>query len=260
MAEGYIADMVEVAETKLHLLRGGQGEPLVILHGAGGSPGWLQYQQALAQRFQVYVPDHPGFGKSDRPEWIASVPDLACFYLWALEELGLSRVRVVGFSLGGWLAAEMAVMYPQIFERMILVGAAGVKPPQGEIADIFIRSPQEVTALMFHDPKQAPEYAQLYGGELTAEQQDIQTKNREMAARIAWKPYMYDPRLPALLRRLRLPTLIVWGRQDAIVPLSCAEVYHQSIRGSNVVLIDQCGHAPQVEKPQEFVRLVSEFL
>jgi len=260
MAEGYIDEMVEVAETKLHLLRGGQGDPLVILHGAGGSPGWLQYQQALAQRFQVYVPDHPGFGTSDRPEWIASVPDLACFYLWALEELGLSRVRVIGFSLGGWLAAEMAVMSPQVFERMILVGAAGVKPPQGEIADIFIRSPQEVTALMFYDPQQAPEYAQLYGGELTAEQQDIQTKNREMAARIAWKPYMYDPRLPALLRRLRLPTRIVWGRQDAIVPLSCAEVYQQSIRGSSVVLIDQCGHAPQVEKPQEFVRLVSEFL
>lgn len=252
--------MVEVAETKLHLLQGGEGEPLLILHGAGGSPGWLQYQQALAQRFRVYVPDHPGFGQSDRPEWIESVPDLACFYLWALEELGLSRVRVIGFSMGGWLAAEMAAMCPHIFERLIVVGAAGVKPPQGEITDIFIRSPQEVTAMMFHDPKQAPEYEHLYGRELTAEEQDIQARNREMAARITWKPYMYDPRLPSLLRRLRLPTLIVWGRQDAIVPLSCAEVYHRGIRGSQVVIIDQCGHAPQVEKPQEFVGIVSEFL
>jgi pimeloyl-ACP methyl ester carboxylesterase len=260
MAEGYIDEMVEVAETKLHLLRGGTGDPLLILHGAGGSPGWLQYQQALAQRFQVYVPDHPGFGRSDRPEWIETVPDLACFYLWALEELGLSRVRVIGFSLGGWLAAEMAVMCPHLFERMVLVGAVGVRPTQGEIADIFIRSPKEVTELMFHDPRQAPEYEQLYGGELTAEQQDIQAGNREMAARVTWKPYMFDPRLPALLRRLRLPTQIVWGRQDAIVPLSCAQVYHQSIRGSTLAIIDRCGHAPQLERPQEFLNVVAEFL
>jgi pimeloyl-ACP methyl ester carboxylesterase len=167
---------------------------------------------------------------------------------------------VIGFSMGGGLAAERAVMCPQLVERLILVGAVGVKPPQGEIADIFLRSPTEVTAMMFHDPRQAPEYEQLYGGELTAEQQDIQVRNREMAARITWKPYMYDPRLPSLLRRLRLPTLIVWGRQDAIVPLSCAELYHQSIRGSKLAIIDQCGHSPQLEKPQEFVRLVSEFL
>ncbi len=260
MPEGYTDELVEVAETKLHLLRGGRGEPLVILHGAGGNRGWQRYLQALAERFQVYVPDHPGFGTSDRPDWIESVPDLACFYLWALEDLGLSRARVIGFSLGGWLAAEMAVMCPQVFERLIVVGAAGVKPTQGEIADIFLHSPQEVTAMMFHDPKQAPEYEQLYGREPTTEEQDIQARNREMAARIAWKPYMYDPRLPSLLRRLRLPSLIVWGRQDAIVPLSCAEVYHQSIRGSKLAILEQCGHAPQTEKPQEFVRVVSEFL
>ena len=260
MAEGYTDEMVEVAETKLHLLRGGHGDPLLILHGAGGSRGWLQYQQALAQRFQVYAPDHPGFGESDRPEWIESVPDLACFYLWAIEDLGLSRLRVIGFSLGGWLAAEMAVMCPQLFERLVLVGAAGVKPTQGENTDIFLRSPAELTAMMFYDPKQAPEYEQLYGRQPTPEEQDLLTRNREMAARIAWKPYMHDPRLPALLRRLRLPTLLVWGRQDAIVPLSCGEVYHQSLRGSQLVLIEQCGHAPQIEKPEEFVRIVSGFL
>ena len=107
MADGYTDTFVAVADTKLRLLRGGQGEPLLILHGAGGNRGWLQYAQLLAQHFDVYIPDHPGFGKSDQPEWIASVPDLACFYLWALEDLGLSRIRVIGLSLGGWLAAEM---------------------------------------------------------------------------------------------------------------------------------------------------------
>jgi pimeloyl-ACP methyl ester carboxylesterase len=260
MAEGYTEAFVEAAETKLHLLQGGQGEPLLVLHGAGGNPGWLQYLTALAQRFHVYVPDHPGFGDSDLPDWIASVPDLACFYLWALEDLGLSRVRVLGFSLGGWLAAEMAIMCPQIFERLVLVGAAGIKPTQGEIADIFLLSPTELTAKMFYDPKQAPAYEQLYGQPLTPEGQDLRNRNREMAARITWKPYMHDPRLPSLLRRLRLPTLLVWGRQDALVPVNCGELFQQNIRGSRLVIMEHCGHAPQIEQPQEFVNIVSEFL
>ena len=166
----------------------------------------------------------------------------------------------MGLSLGGWLAAEMAVMCPQLFERLVLVGAAGVKPTQGEITDIFLLSPAELTAKMFHDPKQAPEYEQLYGSPPTPEEQDLLTRNHEMAARITWKPYMHDPRLPSLLRRLRLPTLIVWGRQDAIMPVNCAEIYHQNIRGSQLVIMEQCGHVPPIEKPQEFVAIVSEFL
>ena len=260
MTDGYTDTFVEVAETKLRLRRGGQGEPLLILHGGGGNRGWLQYLRLLAQRFQVYVPDHPGFGKSDQPEWITSVPDLACFYLWALEDLGLSRVRVMGLSMGGWLAAEMAVLCPQLFERLVLVGAAGVKPTQGEITDIFLLSPAELTAKMFHDPKQAPEYEQLYGAQPTPEEQDLRTRNNEMAARITWKPYMHDPRLPSLLRRLRMPTLIVWGREDSIIPVNCAEIYHQNIRGSQLVIMEQCGHVPPIEKPQQFVDIVSEFL
>jgi pimeloyl-ACP methyl ester carboxylesterase len=260
MAEEYRDEFVEVAETTLHWLRGGQGEPLLILHGAGGNRGWLQYLQALSQRFRVYLPDHPGFGTSAQPEWIASVPDLACFYLWALEDLGLTRLRVIGFAMGGWLAAEMAVMCPQLFERMVLVGAAGIKPTQGEITDIFLLSAAELTARMFYNPTQAPEYETLYGRQPTPEEQDILNRNREMAARITWKPYMHDPRLPFLLKRLRLPTLIVWGRQDAIVPVHCGEIYHQNIHGSRLTILEQCGHVPQIERPQEFINIVSEFL
>jgi pimeloyl-ACP methyl ester carboxylesterase len=151
-------------------------------------------------------------------------------------------------------------MCPHLCERMVLVGAAGVKPTQGEIADIFLLSPADITAKMFYDSQQAPEYAQLYGQQPTPEEQDILSRNREMAARITWKPYMHDPRLPVLLRRLRLPTLLVWGRQDALTPVNCGEIYHQHIRGSRLVIIEQCGHTPQVEKPQEFVNIMAEFL
>ena len=233
---------------------------MLVLHGAAGNPGWLQYHQALASRFQVYVPSHPGFGKSERPEWLETMGDLSCFYSWLLEELGLERVRVVAFSMGGWLAAEMAVMCPHLFQRLVLVGAAGIKPTAGEITDIFIITPKQITERTFFDPAQAPEYDRLYGQELTPEQEEIQTRNREMAARLCWKPYMFDPRLPALLRRVHVPSFVIWGRQDAIVPLNCGELYHQAIKGSTLQIIENCGHSPQIEKPKEFVEAVIGFL
>ena len=260
MATEFTEEFVDVGGSQVHMLKGGSGEPLLLLHGARGNAGWLRYVQALSDRFTVYAPSHPGFGLSDRPEWLETISDLASFYTWFLEQQGLEGVRAIGFSMGGWLASEMAVMCRHAFSKLMLVDAAGVKPRQGEIADIFIISPAQVTELIFHDPKQAPEYDQVYGQEPTPEQVEIAERNREMSVRLCWKPYMYDPRLPDLLARVNTPTKIVWGRQDRLVPLECGELYHRAIPGSELVVIDDCGHSPQVEKPDEFVRLALEFL
>ena len=162
--------------------------------------------------------------------------------------------------MGGWLASEIAVTCRHAFSKLMLVDAVGVKPQHGEIADLFIISPAEVTGLLFHDPSQAPEYDQLFGQEPTPEQVSIAEGNREMTVRLCWKPYMYDLRLPQLLGRVNIPTRIVWGREDKIVPVECAQIYHQSIPGSDLVLIDNCGHAPQMEKPDEFVNTALEFM
>ena len=260
MATGYTEEFVDVGGSTVQLLKGGAGEPLLLLHGAGGSTGWLHYVQSLARNYTIYYPSHPGYGKSHRPDWLETIQDLACFYTWFLEEQGLERVRAIGFSMGGWLAAEIAVMCPHAFSKLMLVDAAGIKPEQGEITDIFIISPAQITQLLFHNPKQAPEYDQVYGQQLTTEQQDIAERNREMAVRLCWKPYMHDPRLRSLLARVKIPTRIVWGGQDRLVPVNCGELYRQAIPGSELVIIEDCGHVPQVEKPGTFARLALDFL
>jgi pimeloyl-ACP methyl ester carboxylesterase len=113
---------------------------------------------------------------------------------------------------------------------------------------------------MFHDPQQSPEYEQIYVRDPTPEQRQLAERDREMAVRLCWKPYMHDPRLPGLLARVGIPTSIVWGRQDRLVPLECGERYQKAIPGSQLVVIDNCGHAPQVEKPEEFLNIAMDFL
>ena len=260
MAGEFTEEFVDVGGTKIHMMSGGSGEPLVLLHGAGGNAGWLRYVQALSERYTVYIPSHPGYGQSERPEWLETMADMTSFYTWFLEQRGLEGSRAIGFSMGGWLAAEIAVNCRHAFSKLMLVDAVGIKPQQGEIADIFIISPTEVTALAYHDPKQAPEYDQLYGQTPTPEQVAIAEGNREMTVRLCWKPYMHDLRLPQLLGRVNIPTRIVWGREDQIVPAECAQLYHQAIPGSDLVIIDNCGHVPQVEKPDEFVKTALEFM
>ena len=143
---------------------------------------------------------------------------------------------------------------------MMLVGAAGIKPIEGEITDIFIISPAQVRDLLFHDPSQAPEYEAVYARELSAEEQLTADLNREMTVRLSWKPYMHDPRLTGLLARVNIPTRMVWGREDRIVPVECGSLYRKAVPGSDLVVIDNCGHSPQVEKPEEFIKTALEFL
>ena len=186
--------------------------------------------------------------------------DLACFYTWFQEQEGLENVRAVGFSMGGWLAAEMLSMTGHAFSKVMLVGAAGIKPQDGEIADIFIISPAQVRDLVYHDPAQVPEWDELFGSDPTPEQANQAEGDREMAIRLTWKPYMYNPRLPAKLGRVSVPTHIVWGEQDALVPVECADLYQQALAGSEVTVISNCGHSPQIEKPDDFVQTALAFL
>ena len=253
-------EMISVGGTKVHTLIGGDGPPLLVLHGAGGPNGWRRWHAALAEQFTLYVPAHPGYGRSDSADWMESVRDLARYYLWFLDIVGLDRPSVVGSSMGGWIAAELAVMNPQAVDRLVLVGAAGLKPEQGEILDIFYYPPDKIRDFSFHDPSQVPEWEELYGRQLTPEEQDLALRNREMSARLVWKPYLFNPRLPHFLPRVTNPTLIVWGKQDQIIPAICGEQDARLLPNATLRLMDNCGHSPPIEKPDEFLRIARDFL
>jgi len=254
-------EMVRVAGTDLQMVKGGEGEPLLILHDEMGHYTTLNFQEELANHYTVHIPSHPGFGKTQAMEWIMNMRDMAGWYLQALDELKIGPVNVIGFSMGGWLAAEMATMCPHQFKNMVLVGATGIRPPEGEIYDMFLSVAQECIAEGFLDAEKAEEYKKVCPDEPSPELLEAWEVSREEACRLGWRPYMYYAALPQLLARLNtLRTLIVWGREDAIVPLSAGQVYQESIPGSKLSVINNCGHRPEVEKSSEFVKLVHEFL
>jgi pimeloyl-ACP methyl ester carboxylesterase len=247
---------VEVAGGKIQMLTAGTGHPLLILHHDVGNPGWLPFYDDLARDFTVRVPSHPGFGKSERPEWMRTVRDLAMVYNWLLNDQKLNPVITVGLGFGGWIAAEMAMMCHHQSSRMVLVGAMGILPRNGEILDQFLINTIDYTRSGFANQDK---YVELYAAEPTLDQLEQWEINREMTSRVAYKPYMYDQTLPHLIRGVRTPTLIVWGSDDRVVPRVCGEQYREAIAGARLETIGGCGHFVEVEKPAELAKLVRDF-
>ena len=250
----------ELAGIQVSVETGGEGEPLLVFHDETGHAGPLRWHEAMARDFAVAIPMMPGCGGSARLDWAMSMRDVAGWYLEALDDMDVGAVNAVGFSLGGWLAAEMATMNPERFRKLALVSAAGVRPPTGEIMDMFLVTMPVFLEASVRDKAAAPEFSTISPEEpspdLIADWEDI----REIACMIGWRPYMHNPNLPRLLHRLkRTPTLIVWGREDAVIPISAGRAYHESIPNSRLVALEGCGHRPEIEKPDEFAAILREF-
>ncbi len=250
---GRSENLVEVAGAKIHMLTRGSGDAVLSLHSVEGNLGWLPYLDALSQDARLYAPTHPGYGSSERPEWLESISDLARFYLWMLQELGLDKVHLIGGFVGGWVAAEMAAMCPQALHSLTLIGTAGVRPSEGEIADIFLLGEEQTTSLAIGSPE-------LLTAATEPEDPLVQLRGREMTTRLCWKPYMHDPSLIHLLPRVEVPTLVVWGENDRIVPVSAGKRIAEAMPNVRLEVIAGAGHLPHIEKPQEVIPLLQRHL
>ena len=249
-----------VAGAQLFMVKGGSGKPILIVHDELGYPGWMTWNESLAHERTLLIPLQPGFGKTPRLDWVRSYRDLAGFYSQVVREMHLDPVDAIGFSAGGFIAAEMVAADPRIFSKVVLVAPMGIKPSEGEIMDIFPITMRTHLRATVADPYKTPEFTKLYGGEMTPEQFEAFEDARSETARIGWEPYMHNPSLPHLLRGTKVPTLLVWGTRDQVVPRGCIDAYKEAITGAKVALIEGVGHRPEIENATEFERAVIGFL
>jgi pimeloyl-ACP methyl ester carboxylesterase len=262
MAAGKWTDSkIEVAGAKLHLSRAGQGRgkgrPLVVLHHETGTLDRLPFYDALAQHHDVLVPHHPGYSKSQRPDWMRSVRDIAVIYRGLLADLKLRDAALVGLGFGGWIAAEMASMAPADLSHLVLVGAMGIKPTQGDILDLAVTGYIDYARAGFHDQKV---FDRVYGAEPSVDQLEMWDICREMSFRIAWKPYMYSQTLPHLLGAVHAPALVVWGDDDRVVPPSAGKAYAKALPNARLEIVKASGHCVDMEQPEALAKLVTDFI
>ena len=257
MAGSWTDTTMEAAGIKLHVSRAGKGRPALMLHHETGTLDRLPFYDALAAKFDVLVPHHPGYSRSQRPEWMRHPRDIAVIYRGLLSELKLSNAVLVGLGFGGWIAAEMASMAPGDLAKLVLVGAMGIKPPQGDILDLAITGYVDYARAGFHDQKA---FDRVYGAEPSVDQLEMWDICREMSFRIAWKPYMYSQTLPYLLGAVRAPSLVVWGDDDKIVPQSAGKRYVEVLPNAKMEVVKNCGHCVDMEQPETLAKLIVDFI
>jgi len=252
------AERLTIAGIDLEVVRRGAGRPVLLLHGLQNVQPDARFLDLLGRHAEIIAPSHPGFGNSSRPTDFETVYDLVHLYLALLDSLPHEKVTVIGLSFGGWLAAEIAAANSRRLDRLVLVDALGIKVSDREtpdILDVFNTSPAEVRRRTWHDPARwAPDYDAMSDEDLV-----VRARNWEALCLYGWHPYMYNPQLRYWLRRIAVPTLVLWGESDRIVSPSYGRAYSRAIPGSRFELIERAGHHPEIEQPDAFVQRVAAF-
>ena len=245
----------------VQLVEGGSGDHLLYLHGAGGFTGWDDSLDRLAGQFHVIAPAHPGVARSDGLEHLDDLWDLTLFYEELLQELGLERACVVGHSYGGMLAAELAAHCPRRVARLVLVGSLGLWLEETPVADFFILTRSERAELLWHNPDSAAAQAYLAAPTDPAARMEAdldRTQTLAAVGKFAWP--IPDKGLTKRAHRITMPTLLLWGDSDGIVPPAYGPAFQQLLPNATLRVIEKCGHIPQVECPDEFFEAVAGFL
>ena len=211
----------------------------------------------MAESYEIIQPVHPGFAGTPIPEHFDNIQDLIFLYLDLIDELDLENTILAGFSMGGWLAAEIATINTKRFSQLVLVDSVGIKaggPFDRDIADVFAISPNEHMRISWHDSSKAPDPSSMDDDEL-----QIFASDRIAHGLYTWEPYMHNPKLPYRLHRIDIPTLLIWGEADQVVKPSYGEAFRDLIPGSRLVIIPNSGHSPHIEQPSAFIKHFLEF-
>ena len=244
---------IDVRGTKIGLMRAGKGAPMLYLHGAAGVAQWLPFMEKLSERFDLIVPEHPGFGVSDTPAWLDTVGDLAFFYLDFIKQLGLNDIHLVGSSLGGWTALELAIRDTHALKTLTVNCPVGLRIPDVPVGDIFMWNPEQRARNLVHDQRLADQMLAVVPSEAEA---DVLMKNHYALARLAWQPRFFDPDLEKWLHRIDVPVRILWGREDRILPVGIGHELKRLMPKAELTVLERCGHLPHVEQMEEFCELV----
>lgn len=251
------SEFLSIGGVRTHLLKGGRGRPLLVLHPQFAANMWAPYHDALAAQFYVLAPDHPGFGESERPDWLEGMDDLVLHYVALLDHLQLERVSIVGTSFGGWIAAAFAVAHPERVDRLVLAAPAGIKVDGVPRYDFFANPIEDVLEHLFHDSSRV---AQILPTEYGAEVIVRGYREATTLARVSWNPYFYDPKLQRRLPNVRNPALIVWGENDAVLAPVHGEAFAALLPYATLKTLPHCGHFVPFEHAARFAALAIEFL
>ena len=253
------AERLTVGGIELEIVRRGSGRPILALHGFDTIDPEAAFLDLLGRHGEIIAPSSPGFGGSPRPTDFDTIYDLVHLYREVLEMLPGDKVTLLGFSFGGWLAAEVAAACSHRLDKLVLVDPVGIKISDREtpdILDIFNRSPDEVRRRSWHDPDRvAPDYDAMSDEALI-----VRARNREALCLYAWHPYMYNPQLKRWLGHIKAPTLVLWGASDRVVTPDYGRAYAGLIPGARFELIEAAGHHPEQEQPERFAERVLAFL
>ena len=254
------SQFIEIQGFQMEVERRGAGSPmLVLLSEESAFEIDAPFIAELSANHELIIPHPPGFGRSERPDWVSTPDDIAYMMLDLVEKLQLKNLPVLACSFGGFIAAQMAIKDDSFISKLILVGPLGVKiggPYDRDFQDVWTLHPEKVAALKWANPAiEKRDHSQK-----SDEALGIVARNIESFARFCWDPYMHDTKLKRRMHRIRVPTLVIWGARDGVVTVQYGKAYSQLIPGAKFVTVENSGHYPQLEQPQSFLREVNSFL
>ncbi len=236
--------------------RKGAGEPVLFLHGAGATRMWMPFYEECASAVDFIAPEHPGFGETPMPPWLKDFTDVVIHYDGFLETLGIGDLHLIGYSLGGWMASEIAAFYPRRMKSLTLITPIGLRLEDDPGVDIFKIPPEELVDRLYNDKSKMGEYLT----DATDLEEALQLMaEASSAARLIWAP-RYNLALERRLRRLSCPTLVVGAENDRLVPNAMAERFAEVLPGARLERVPETGHAIIAERPAETAAVILRFI